>query len=1189
MPEFDTYFKWLGIPPEDQPPDHYRLLGIPAFTSDADVIANAIDRQVAHVRTFALGPHSADSQRILNELAAARVCLELPENKTAYDNGLRGKVSERHDVVGPSEASATERTRVYGADSSRRISDRRKSRRLRRRVIGIIETGTALLVVVGLFVFMWTRPDPEPVQQEVAENNTAVDQAGGDLVHADVGRPSATGSPDQFHGAPDLTTGRDAAGIRGQQDQPVVGKDSTQQVDHRFAARLSLSLAGHTGRIYCVCFSPDGKRIVSGSRDNTLKVWDAETGKETLTLKGHTSIVQSVSFSANGKWIVSGSDDKTLKIWNAQTGQEIRTLKGHFDVVLSVNFSPDGKRIVSGSFDRTLKVWDAQTGQETLSLTGHSAIVSSVSFSPDGKRIVSGSFDRTLKVWDAQTGQETLTLKGHTSMVKSVSFSPDGKWIVSGSGDNTLKVWDAQTGQETLTLEGHSGNVESVSCSPDGRRIVSVSGDKTLKVWDAETGQETLSLAGHSERISSVSFSPEGKRVVSGGGLVKVWSLNSRPVAGVMGRAIGEPVSRPPLAESPLSGQASRHLQQAWADWLGVRPEFKNSLGMRMRLIPPGKFMMGSPPGESGDADERPARWVWMSSPFFMSAEEVTNVQYRKLMSGGPASEGTMDDQADSRDRPASNVSWHDAVAFCSKLSDIEESRAGWMRARISVPPTMNNRIRSVWCSYRLPTEAEWEYSARAGSISKFWWGEDASKLGRYAWIKSNSEGRSHRVGKKKSNPWGLFDLYGNVMEWCDDWHKQYTPGGHWLSSGGMSGLPIGRLVNPRRPGPRTGSMVVRGHSFAHAGEMLFRSAVRGNMPSESRKAHLGFRVVCALPQFDPHRTVAVERIEVHRSAEVVMDRDQVSDRLLTEDSPIWVRAPFGPGFRRFQSVSLGPEFTRGTEGLDSIFLHPLDRGGSAEIAYELDGGNGRISGYCGLNCEKPSASPLRFSIIGDGKLLWQSSAIQSPKTFHPFDTFVSGVRQLQLRVKCDDRNNFAWAVWVAPRLVGGVKVVEVEKRGDPSEEYLARHTPIAIDVEWMNGWGFGNRGRMSVNGGLISVDNKHYRWAIGAHPGSQPVRSSRVVYRLDGRYEKLAGRVALCDSSQPRSPVIFEVLGDGVELWRSNRINQVKVVEKFEVSLRNAKELELRATPTGSKGNVGCHTVWLDPVLTKAKQTPEQ
>jgi len=114
--------------------------------------------------------------------------------------------------------------------------------------------------------------------------------------------------------------------------------------------------------------------------------------------------VQSVSFSPDGKRIVSGSWDKTLKVWDAQTGQETLTLKGHSNTVNSVSFSPDGKRIVSGSYDNTLKVWDAQTGQETLTIDGHSLGVTSVSFSPDGKRIVSGHWsrvrDKTLKVWD---------------------------------------------------------------------------------------------------------------------------------------------------------------------------------------------------------------------------------------------------------------------------------------------------------------------------------------------------------------------------------------------------------------------------------------------------------------------------------------------------------------------------------------------------------------------------------------------------------------------------------------------------------------------------------------------------------------------------------------------------------------------------------------------------------------------
>jgi len=296
------------------------------------------------------------------------------------------------------------------------------------------------------------------------------------------------------------------------------------------------TLKGHSNVVWSVAFSPDGKRLVSASEDGTVKVWDAQTGQETRTLKGHAGAVSSVAFSPDGTRLVSGSKDFTLKVWDAQTGQETLTLRGHTGWVWSVAFSPDGKRLVSGSYDKTLKVWDAQTGQEILTLKGHTSWVTSVAFSPDGKRLVSGGYDKTLKVWDAQTGQETLTLK-HNVPVNSVAFSPDGKRLVSGSGDPfhpdkpgyELKVWDAQTGQEILTLKGHVGPVRSVAFSPDGKRLVSGSDDMTLKVWDAQTGQETLTLKGHTNVVYSVAFSPDGKRLVSGStdGTVKVWDAQT--------------------------------------------------------------------------------------------------------------------------------------------------------------------------------------------------------------------------------------------------------------------------------------------------------------------------------------------------------------------------------------------------------------------------------------------------------------------------------------------------------------------------------------------------------------------------------------------------------------------------------------------------------------------------------------
>ena len=254
-------------------------------------------------------------------------------------------------------------------------------------------------------------------------------------------------------------------------------------------------LRGHTKLVTCVAYSPDGKRIVTGSDDKTLRVWDALTGREIMTLKGHTFAMGCVAYSPDGKRIVSGSyrigsNEKTLRVWDAQTGREILALKGHpvkgdvMESVKCVAYSPDSKYIVSGGRDKTLRLWDAQTGREVLALEGHTDQVTCVAYSPNGKRIVSGSYniagsnDKTVRVWDARTGREVLALKGHTDGVKCVAYSPDSKHIVSGSRDETLRVWDAQTGRGILAFKGHPGGVDCVAYSPDGKRIVSGSTPK---------------------------------------------------------------------------------------------------------------------------------------------------------------------------------------------------------------------------------------------------------------------------------------------------------------------------------------------------------------------------------------------------------------------------------------------------------------------------------------------------------------------------------------------------------------------------------------------------------------------------------------------------------------------------------------------------------------------------------------
>ena len=292
---------------------------------------------------------------------------------------------------------------------------------------------------------------------------------------------------------------------------------------------LLYTLEGHTDTVTSVALSEDGKRAVSASGDETLKIWDMETGEEIRTLKGHTAWVTSVALSVDGKRAVSASNDSTLKIWDMETGEEIRTLEGHTLDVTSVALSVDGKRAVSASQDNTLKIWDMKTGREIRTLKGHTAWVNSVALSEDGKRAVSASQDNTLKIWDMETGEEIRTLQRHTDRVNSVVLSNDGKRAVSASGDKTLKIWDMETGEEIRTLKGHTDQVTSVALSEDGKRAVSASWDRTLKIWDMEAGEEIRTLEGHTSEVTSVALSNDGKRAVSASydSTLKIWDMET--------------------------------------------------------------------------------------------------------------------------------------------------------------------------------------------------------------------------------------------------------------------------------------------------------------------------------------------------------------------------------------------------------------------------------------------------------------------------------------------------------------------------------------------------------------------------------------------------------------------------------------------------------------------------------------
>ncbi|KAF7363089.1 WD40 repeat-like protein [Mycena venus] len=350
-----------------------------------------------------------------------------------------------------------------------------------------------------------------------------------------------SGSSDNTLRVWDLHTGVGAAALKGEHSAKVLSAGARSSILLPSGQILGspLLFEGHNGPVCCVAFSHDGERIVSGSIDKTVRMWDSRTGALLAGPIQHDDKLISVAFSPDGEHIVSGGND--IVVWNSQTGMLVaRPIRGHSDPVNSVAFSPDGQRIVSGSADHTIRIWDAQAlGVEQVESEGHSDTVWSVAFSPDGEQIVSGSKDGTSL---CQSKRVLFTASLSRPMERTSPRGPlipqylygmhklgifDGERIASGSSDTMICVWNTRTGVLVAgPFEGHSKAVRCVAFSPDGRRIASGSYDTTVCVWDSRTGTVIAGPFHHRKRVTGIAFSPDGERIVSGceDGNVCVWN-----------------------------------------------------------------------------------------------------------------------------------------------------------------------------------------------------------------------------------------------------------------------------------------------------------------------------------------------------------------------------------------------------------------------------------------------------------------------------------------------------------------------------------------------------------------------------------------------------------------------------------------------------------------------------------------
>jgi WD40 repeat protein len=297
-------------------------------------------------------------------------------------------------------------------------------------------------------------------------------------------------------------------------------------------------LVGHQGEVTAVAWSPDGKKVVSGSEDETLMLWNPETGEHIgEPMVGHHK-VSSVAWSPDGHRLfggygLTGYFGGTLMLWDAETGKAVaESMVDELDVQ-SVDYSPDGRRVISGGHGNTMMLWDAETLESIGDpIRSHETGVAAVAWSPDERRLVSGSNDATLMLWDAESGEGIgEPMIGHKEKVTSVSWSPDGRRLVSGSWDGTFMIWNAETGERIGDpTVAHRWGINAVAWSPDGRQLISGGIDGALILWDSKDWRPLDNpMTGHEGAVTSVAWSPDGRRLISGSSddTLIIWDVTS--------------------------------------------------------------------------------------------------------------------------------------------------------------------------------------------------------------------------------------------------------------------------------------------------------------------------------------------------------------------------------------------------------------------------------------------------------------------------------------------------------------------------------------------------------------------------------------------------------------------------------------------------------------------------------------
>jgi formylglycine-generating enzyme required for sulfatase activity len=641
---------------------------------------------------------------------------------------------------------------------------------------------------------------------------------------------------------------------------------------------------------------------------------------------------------------------------------------------------------------------------------------------------------------------------------------------------------------------------------------------------------------------------------------------------------------QPPLAIAPFDAAKAKLHQDAWAKYLGVPVEIKDSIGMKFVLIPPGEFDMGTNESDlktilkEGESllsttdehrfprirlnefvNETPQHRVTITRPFYLGAYVVTREQYSAVMGKLPRSAYY---SANSDNLTPSAVSWEDAHAFCKVASARRAEKAGGL-------------------VYRLPTEAEWEYACRAGTTTRYYFGDSATESQRHAWWYDGlSNGVLHAVGQKAPNPWNLYDMHGNIWQWCADWSD-----------------PDYYRKSPRNDpiGPSSGVQRVTRGGCCCEPSLTCRSAFRLFWnPRDWGDQYTGFRVAISIP----YRAVGTEGDKGPGAVSPSPARDDI---ILADFEGAnfgdWTveGAAFGPGPVRGPLLDQQPAKGFSGKGFANSY-HGGDESTGKLTSPKFTITRKYITFLIGGGCQPKDVA---INLWVDGKIVRTATPIAMSEELLPLGWDVSDLENKQANIEIVDQSTSGW---------GHITIDQIEMSDDGSAPILPKYVPsplvahenVTADSEgfdydngkvkgvpvgsvgvWLDRLDLGKveqdwasaQARKSVDGHPLTIGGRAFVHGVGIHA------TSRWRIGLKKAAVKFLATVGVDGESYCGGTVCFEVWVDGKKVAESGLMRGLQQAKRLEADLAGAKELLLLVTD-GGDGGLSDHADWADAIV---------